>query len=180
MGTPSNVKVGPGIIYIAPVGSTEPTDLITAWDAAWVELGYTEAGHRFAYTPAYEPIDVAEELDPIRYESTGRQLSVGFSMAEMTARNLQIAFNGGTITPSGVAPNEIVTFEPPDLGAETRVAIGWESDDGNERWVYRKCLQTGTSEMARAKSPAKTVIAADFRLEVVSGTKPFLAILKVG
>lgn len=176
-GTPGNVKVGPGWLRIAPVGTDEPDDLTTAWDEAWVLLGYTEGGHRFAYTPSFDPIEVAEEIDPIRYEPSNRQLGVGFSMAEVTARNLQIAFNGGTITSVGT-PATHVTFEPPDLGEETRVAIGWEAANANERWVYRKCLQTGTSELPRAKAPAKTVIPADFRLEVVQGIKPFLAILK--
>lgn len=180
-GNPNQLRVGAGWLYIAPVGATEPTDLTTAWetvDPNWVALGYTQEGHRFAYTPSYDGIDVAEELDPVRYEPSGRELAVGFAMAEITARNLQIAFNGGTITPPGTGQTA-ATFEPPELGEETRVAIGWESVNAKERWVYRKALQTGTADIARRKSPTKATIPADFRLEVVQGAKPFKALIFV-
>lgn len=173
MPDPTKVKVGPGRLKVAPVGSTEPADLTSPWGAAWVDLGYTEEGHSFTATPSFEPVEVAEEIDPIRYEATGREMRVGFSLAEMTATNLSRALNGGTITTG----SGIVTFEPPDPGSEVRVALGWESKDGKERWVWRKCLQTGDIEIARRKAPDKALIPCEFMLEIVAGgLKPFKAI----
>lgn len=177
MGDPTKVRVGPGKLKIAPVGATEPTDLSTAWDAAWVDLGYTAEGHSFAATPTFEPVDVAEELDPIRYEATGREMRVEFALAEVTATNLSRALNGGTLVTSGTGAAQIVTFEPPDPGEETRVALGWESLDGEERWVWRKCLQTGDIEVARRKAPEKATVPCAFMLETVAGGgKPFKAL----
>lgn len=173
MGNPTAVRVGPGRLKIGAVGATEPVDLAAAWAAAWVDLGYTDEGHSFTSSPSFDPIEVAEEVDPISYEMTGREMRVEFACAELTALNLSRALNGGTIT-TGTG---IVTFEPPDPGDEVRVALGWESLDGKERWVWRKCMQTGDVEIARRKAPDKSTIPASFMCEIVAGgLKPFKAI----
>lgn len=173
MGNPTAVRVGPGLLRIAPLGTAEPTDLTAAWNAAFVLLGYTEEGHAFTQTPSFEPVEVAEEVDPVSYEMTGREMRVEFALAEMTALNMSRALNGGDIT-TGTG---IVTFEPPDPGEEVRVMLGWESLDGKERWVWRKCLQTGDVEVARRKAPAKATVPCSFMCEIVAGGgKPFKAI----
>lgn len=159
MGDPTNVRVGPGVLYIAPIGSTEPTDLATSWDAAWVELGYTEEGSSFSFENTFEDVMVAEELEPVEIMQTARNISVTFQAAELTADNLQTAMNGGTIT-TGTG---IVTFEPPAAGTFSYVMVGWESDDGLERWVFRKGVQTGNVEIARRKAPNKATIPMSFR-----------------
>ncbi len=171
---PTAVRLGPGILWIGPVGSTEPTTLSAAIDAAFTQIGYTEEGHAFTLSPSFDPVEVAEEVDPISYEPTSREMRIEFAMAQLTAKNLSAAFNGGDVT-TGTG---IVTFEPPDLGSEERVCIIWESLDGKERWVYRKCLQVGDVEIARRKAPDKATVPVSFMLEVVSGGgKPFKAIL---
>lgn len=176
-GDPTKIRVGPGRLLVAAVGSAEPADLTTPWGVPWIDLGYTEEGHSFTASPSFEPVEVAEEIDPIRYEPTGREMRVEFAMAEMTATNLSRALNGGTVT-TGAG---IVTFEPPEPGEEVRVALGWEAKDGKERWVWRKCLQTGDIEIARRKAPDKATIPASFMCEIVAGgAKPFKAIFDDG
>lgn len=173
MGDPTRVRLGPGKLKIAPLGTTEPTTLSAAWNASWLDIGYTEEGHAFTSSPSFDPVPVAEEIMPLQYAPTGQEMRVEFAMAEMGAKNLQTAFNGGTIT-TGTG---IVTFEPPALGSETRVMLGWEALDAKERWVFRKCLQTGDVEFARRKAPDKTTIPVSFMLEIVAGSSaPFKAI----
>jgi len=173
-GTPTNVRVGPGTLYIAPVGSDEPTDLTTAWDGAWVKVGYTHEGSTFGFDQTFEDIEVEEEYDAIDTLQTARALTVSFDAAELTATNLQRALNGGTIT-SGV---DIVTFEPPPAGQVTRLAIGWEADDAKERWVFRRCVQQGNVEIARRKAPDKAVVPMEFRVTVPDeGGAPFKVIM---
>lgn len=170
-----NVAVGPGTLYFGAVGATEPTDLTTAWSSAWIPVGYTTEGHAFSYTPSYEGIEVAEELLPIKQVATGAEMVVAFAAAEMTAANVQKALNGGTIT-TGTG---FVTFEPPAADAEpTRVAIGWEAADKSERWIWRKCLQTGGVEINRRKGTDYANLNMEFSVEVVSkAVKPFVAIM---
>lgn len=257
-GTAENVKLGPGYLYFGPVGAVEPTDLTTPWatvDPLWLPVGYTDEGSTFSYELSSDNVDVAEELDHLRVETTGRSGKVSFAMAELTARNVGYALNGGdvvtavrligtativastgvfttsvahslvvgdrvvlgtitgttgvtagttyyvktaptgttftlsataggpalTLTTDGSTASVsevlgLVTYEPPDLGAEVRRAIGFESEDHSERWVFRKCFQTGNVEIARQKAPNKSVIPVEFSLEVPTGARVFKAL----
>lgn len=176
-GNAAALGLGPGYLYFAPIGTTEPTDLVTAWatvSAAWVTVGYTEDGSDLSYNPATSPVDVAEELDHLQVVTTGRDSTVSFAMSQITATNLKLAFNGGVLT----VGTGIVTFEPPDLGTEVRTMIGWESEDHTERWVYRQCFQTGTIALGRKKGATNAAVAAQFALEKpASGARLFKAIL---
>lgn len=175
-GTPSAIALGPGILYIAPLGTTEPTDLVTAWtsvSASWVQLGYTDEGSEFSYKLDTDRVEVAEELDPIKIAVNSREIKVSFALAEITATNMKRAMNGGVIT----AGTGIVTFEPPDLGTEVRTMLGFESEDHQERWVYRQCFSNGEVTMARKKGSDKSTIATEFELEKPSGATPFKAIM---
>lgn len=178
MGNPNKVKVGPGLLYIAQLGTTEPTNLTTPWatvSANWLPIGYTEEGHEFSSEPSFEPIEVAEELVPIRYEEAAKNESLSFAAAELTVENLQRAFNGGVVT---TLSGTVVRYEPPALGSATRAMLGWESNDATERWIFRKCVQVGNVTIARRKSPDKALINMEFRLEVVGGgVKPWTAIM---
>src|SRR6266404_1129606 len=98
-GTPSALALGPGYLYIAELGTTEPTDLQTPWAsvaAAWKGPWYTEAGNTFHYTLAVAPVAVAEELDPIANPATGRTATLDFVFSEVTASNVMRAMNAPT------------------------------------------------------------------------------------
>lgn len=176
-GNASALGLGPGYLYIAPLGTSEPTDLSTAWasiSASWVSVGYTEDGNELNYNPSTSPVDVAEELDHIQVVTTGRDSTVRFAMSQITATNLKTAFNGGVLT----VGTGIVTFEPPDLGTEVRTMLGFESEDHTERWVYRQCFQTGTITLGRHKGANNASIAAEFSLEKpATGLRLFKAIM---
>lgn len=168
-GTPTAISLGgPGYLYAAVLGSTEPTNTVAAnlftdaWAAAWILLGYTEDGSEFSYAPSYENVDVAEELEAIDSAPTGREIKVMFQAAENTAKNYQRAMNGGTITVTGTGGTLLTKFEPPALGAESSIMLGWESEKHDERWVFRQCKQTGTINTARKKGAAKALIPMEF------------------
>src|SRR3546814_14218097 len=127
MGDPTAVRIGPGILKSAPLGSTEPTDLATAWDAAFIDLGYTEEGSSFVFENTFEDVMVAEELEPVEILQKPRQITVNFAAAELTATNIQRAFNGGAV----VTGTGIVTFAPPAAGPYTPVRSD-ERRVGNE------------------------------------------------
>jgi hypothetical protein len=189
-GDPSTLALGPGYLYVSPLGSTEPFDLTTPWedvDPGWILLGYTETGSEFNYALATGEVSVAEELDPVFVTTTGRTSSVTINMAQITASHLALAMNGGSfaITVGGDpaypnSPASVVIVEPPNLGSEQRVMIGWEAEDHTERWIYRQCFQTGTAKLARAKGNTPTTIATTFSLEKPStGLKLFAAIMNI-
>jgi hypothetical protein len=171
VGTPAAVKVGPGLLYVAAIGTTEPTSGSAALPSAWVAVGYTDNGSMFNSDTTYEDIEVEEELEPIRTTATKRVTTIEFEMAEINAKNLAIAYNGGTI---GSPSAGFVTFEPPALGTENRLMMVWQSDDHQEQLLCRKVIQAGAVGIPRRKAPDKAVIPVSFRLEVPSdGSKPF-------
>lgn len=173
MGNPNAISLGPGKLKYALLGSPEPTDLVSAWPGAYVDLGYTHEGSDFSYELETENVEVEEELDPLRVVPTGRVIQVKFVLAEITATNLKRALNGGTI----VSGSGYVTFEPPAIGSEQRAMYGWESDDGQERWVFRQCFSGGTVEMSRRKGADKAGIAFELTAEKPAGVQPFKVIM---
>lgn len=168
-GTAANVTLGAGTLYVAPLASAEPVDLASPWDAAWRKVGYTEAGHTFDSALTVQDVLVAEELDPIKQATVSRKTSIKFALAEVTAKNLKLALNGGTTT----AGSGIVTYVPGSVGTEVRTMIGWQSLDGLERLVCRQCIQSGGIAVKRAKAPAIASFTCDFGLEIpVNGSNP--------
>lgn len=173
MGNPLAVRVGPGVLRIAALGTTEPSDLATAWDNAWAELGYTSEGSNFVFDQTFDNVEVAEELDPVAVIQTARQATVNFALAEITADNLDRAFNGGTIDDG---TGGLITFEPPAVGEYKYVMLGWEADDGLERWIFRKALQVGNVDIPRKKGAEKAVIPCSFRCVKPASAAAFKAI----
>lgn len=168
MGNPDLVALGPGILYTAPIGTTEPTAL-GVWPSGWVQMGYTHEGNAFSYELNTEMIEVAEELEPVDIVPVGRTIKVAWALAEITAKNLSYALNGGTIaTPTG-----LVTFEPPDTVSMTKRMYGWQADDNEELWIYRKCFNQGTIEVPRRKGADKAVIPFEIMLMKPLGVAPF-------
>lgn len=176
-GNPTNIALGPGLLYVAPLGSALPASLDDTWPVAWTLLGYTNDGSSQSYAPAYDDVTVAEELEVIDASPTGRTISVSFTLAELTNKNLRIAFNGGTITSVPVAGAVLrahTTFEPPDLGVELHTMLGFQSEDTLERIVWRDTKQVGTVETARRKGADKAGIPAEFRAFKPANAKSFI------
>jgi hypothetical protein len=166
MGTGTNVLLGMGTVYVAAIGTTEPVSA-SASVSSFRDVGYTDGGAVFSYELTSEKIEVDQEFDPIRWETTARNASIAFPMAEATRQNLALALNAGA-----AAANDATSFEPPDPGDEVRVMIVFDPDDGG-RWIFRQCIQAGNLEIARRKAPAKALLPVTFRLEKPAGAAPF-------
>jgi hypothetical protein len=171
-GNPNQISLGPGLLKVAPLLSAEPTDLATAWPAAWTDLGYTFEGSEFSNQLNTAPVEVAEELYPLVVVPTGIVTQVRFVLAQITAQNLARACNGGTITTG----SGFVLFDPPAPGSPVRYMYGWQSDDGQERWIFRQCLNGGTSSMTRRKGADKAGIGFELNLEKPASVQPFRVI----
>jgi hypothetical protein len=169
-----NISLGPGTLYVAQVGSTEPTDVTTALNAAWKEVGYTAEGSEISIDMSTDPVDVAEEIDPVFSVIGGRTVSVKFAMVENTARNLTIAMNGGTLTTTA----GVTKYEPPAPGSATRVALLFQSEDSQERWIFRQCFQSGSVAIGRRKGADKATIPVEMRAEKVTGKTSFTVLFK--
>lgn len=161
-GNPQNVDLGPGRLYVAPITEPDPTSCSAALPSAWVPIGYTEDGTSFEWNTTSQAVEVAEELEAIGHEITGRTTKVTLSMAEATARNLALATGAGLTVTAGTA----VTLDPPDAGSITAVKLVWDSDESpsalNRRYIFRKCTPSGATTIANKKAPQKRLIAVAF------------------
>lgn len=190
--TPSaqRIQVGPGTLYAAPIGTTEPTAVSGAWPAGWVELGYTDKGNDRSWKPTVQEVTVDEEIWPVRNTITEYAATVMFSLAENTAQNAMLALNAGIgssqlTAVTGVNPDGSIWVEPPTPGSEQRIMLGWDllpkgaTSPGNTgyvlgRSIYRQCLQTGELKMSRQKGNQKALITITFALEFPATTlQPF-------
>lgn len=165
--TPILKTIGPGTLLAAALGTAEPAATLPfpAWPAGWYKLGYTDAGSTFSYDIKTDGVEVAEELEEVFTVTTGRSGKVEFASAEPTQFNLRMAMNGGVSTIVDPATGGAVVFEPPDLGTEVRIMLGFEAESGGERFIWRQCFQTGSVDMARRKGSTKTLIPMSFAVE---------------
>lgn len=165
----SQVQAGPGLLYVAPIGTAEPTSATGTLDPAFRQVGYTKEGTTIKYTITSSKIEVAEEFDPVRYQTTAREGSVEFALAQASISNLVLALNQGV-----VANDNALSVEPPAVGAEVRVMIVLDTELG-ARWVFRQCLNASDLSIARKKAPDYATISCQFMLEKPTGKQPFIA-----
>ncbi len=136
---------GPGI-WMAPVGTTAPTDATTALAADWSTLGYlSEDGVTLSQSTNSEDIYPWQGRSPVRTMITERNLAMEFSMFEFNEQNLQLYFGmeqasqgtGDTWSLNVVsnAPAQIYSFviDVADLDVKVRYYIprGSLSDAGD-------------------------------------------------
>lgn len=173
------IALGPGFLYWAPLLSAVPANTVVGskftdtWPGAWLLFGATDDGSEFSYKPATDDVEVAEYYDPVAVVSTGREISIVFDLAQIHATNFKRVLNGGTISTSGAGTTLLSTYDPPEVGAEVRAMVGWESQDSTERLVMFQCFQTGDVKISRKKGAAKATLPTEFRAEKPSGNPPF-------
>lgn len=162
-GNPTNVKLGPGKLYYAPLGTAEPTLGSAALPSTWNAVGYTESGSEIQIAMEDQDIEVAEELDPIDNYVVKRTATLVVEAAEVTKKNLT-AFTGGGAS----ATNNGTAFELTDPASIVGVMVVWDSEDTptitNRRILMRKVKPGGSLNLARAKAPKKATLPVALKI----------------
>jgi hypothetical protein len=168
-----NIMQDPGFLYLAPTTTTFPSGVATASkfsdspSVTFVEVGATEDGTKFKYSPSIEAVTVAEFLDPILWRTVSREGSMAFNLADFTLQQLKRAMNGGAIATVGGATTTLVSeYTPPTLGAEVRQALMWESQDSTMRIFFYKVINVADVEASFQKAPTYASWPCEFRMEV--------------
>jgi hypothetical protein len=87
-----------GAVYIAPSGTTGPTDATTALAATWKSVGYiSEDGVKEANDIESDEIKAWQNSDIVRKTITKQETSYGFTMIETNATSIGL-FYGKAIT----------------------------------------------------------------------------------
>lgn len=103
----TNVRVGvTGAVYVAPSGSTAPTDATTALDGAFVDLGYIhEDGVTESHDTDTNDIRAWQNGDIVRKVQTSHDLTYSFTMLETNAATLEEFY--GDFTDGGVGADSV-------------------------------------------------------------------------
>jgi hypothetical protein len=137
---------GDGTIYVAPLSTASPAIGASAWDPAWINLGYANPdGVQFTDTRTLQIVDVWQLFYPARRIVTARDFTVGFKLAQWDKDTVPLAFGGGSVTVSGTGHR----YTPPDPATIDTRALGVEWLDGTKlyRFVMPKCFVTTLAQV---------------------------------
>jgi hypothetical protein len=165
----TQVVIGTGTLYIAPLATVFPVDPTVAPAVAWEDIGYSEEGWAFMVDRTFEDIPVAEEFDPVKVLMTARVLSLQGVAVQVTLEALQTAMAGGTITtiPGPPAYKKYVPPLPTDAPTEKAVLLRVDAPTGagKKRDIQApRALSVGALEIAHKKAPDKRALAMELRL----------------
>ena len=171
-GTTSNIQLGPGRLWVAPVGTTAPVSASAALDTAFWALGYTEDGTTVDIDITMEGIEVAEEIDPVLFATSARSVKFTMALAEVTRKRMALALALGTAYVDNAAALAMPSADTAPVG----MALVWDSnetatgDATNRRWYVPKVLPMGTISVARQKSPNKSTLPLELNAVLVTGS----------
>lgn len=109
----TQILSGPGVLYVAPLGSTLPVvdatgEYPVVWPVAWRAVGYTDSGIDIVYTPSLKTINVDEEASPVGDILTTEKFEIKATLAEATLENLQQAISASTYTDDSAAHSALL------------------------------------------------------------------------
>ena len=165
-----------GAVYVAPVGTTGPSDIETALDAAFVSghLGYvSEDGVEI--TPGMDMAEIPawQSFYAVRRIVTGRSMEIGFSLLQWNQESIKLAFGGGSFATTA-GPPAYYTYTPPapeDLDYRALV-IAWEDDTKSYRLHIPKALVTDAGSLSLTRTDA-AALDLTFSLVATDGSNPY-------
>jgi hypothetical protein len=168
-------SAGPGVIYMAPLGTAVPTIAVTGGkfthtlDPAWVPVGATDSGISFSFSRETTEVKVAERLKPIRKVTTSSAESISFAFAQFNDKNWKYAQNGGTWTTTGSGATGHSKYSPAALGDEVRSMLLWVNQTEDIMFIAYQVFQTGSLSLGFSTTGEKTVLECEFTIEEVAG-----------
>jgi hypothetical protein len=166
------LSFGAGWLYWSLGGIALPTNTVAGSvftdvpnPANWGLLGVTRSGHEMTVDLSVDAVEAAEYLPPLTNVTTGRTVTVSCDMMQIHKTNFQLAFNGGTATPTGSGATLLTTVKLPTVGQERRVQLLWEATDSTERWSALSAFQTGSVTISRSKGADNASLPVEFTLE---------------
>jgi hypothetical protein len=166
---------GTGAIWLAPVGSTLPTDSTTALDAAYHNLGYAKTG--FTVTPSLKttPVMGWQSTQILRLINTELSRKYGFELQQTNIDTAALAW-GGTVVP-GTAGVYSITIPSAVTTMEHSLVIDWSDGTDNQRLVLPRAAVL-TLPVIKGDRTAETTYAVEFQ-ELIPATGDSLYIYGV-
>lgn len=170
---------GPGALFFATLGgAAAPTNTVVgsvftdSWPAGWNLLGITTEGHTLTVDLNADAVEAAEYVDALLNVITGRTITAAIELMQINLTNFKRTFNGGTLTTSGAGTTLLSTYTLPNIGAEVRCQLGWESNDNTERWWAMSAFNTGSVGIQRKKGADVATLPVTYTMEPDASSQP--------
>jgi hypothetical protein len=170
-----------GAVSVAPVGTDGPTDITTALDEDFIDLGYvSEDGVEITPGIDMSEINGWQSFYAIRRLVTSRSLEVGFSLLQWNAESIKLAFGGGDVVeeqaPSAGPPPTpgLYVYSPPDPAEidYRALVIDWSDGSKGYRLHIPKAVVTDTGALSLNRTDAAG-LQLTFALQATDGADPF-------
>lgn len=176
----ANFVLGPAQLYVAPFGTSEPTNPYDAPSASWVNVGGTDGGVSIEFDQTVTNLACDQVLLPVGGRVTDEQVIVTATLSEITLANIIASLAGAatTATATGVSGN-MSTLTPTTTTSATQpsyVALlidGWAprgastNNPKNRRFIVRKTLPQPKTQLMFDKK-TQQAIATTFNAYYVS------------
>ena len=123
-----------GDVFVAPVGTTAPTDPTSSFSGSWTKIGLiSENGVTVTDTKTMVIVPAWQLFYPARRIISARDFTASFALRQWSGTAIKFAFGGGTIAGNKYTP------AAPDFIDERAMGVDWA--DGSKH--YRLILPRG-------------------------------------
>jgi hypothetical protein len=170
----SQIIAGPGLIYVAPVGTAQPSlaSQPVTFPNPWFAVGYTDAGIDLVYTPTIKEIYVDEEAAVVLDILEKEKFVVQAHLAESDLENLSLGISACTYAYPTISVGSLpVTY--------VAVGVTGPAPNGNTRVVLMQKAITTVAVSMKITRKDKQVIPVSWDARKLSGQN-LLTITDVG
>lgn len=101
---------GTGAFWKAPLGTVLPADSTTAWNAAFVNLGYADDGFEMSQDKKVQPVTAWQTIEPVRLITTALTRSFKFELLQTNKATLALAWGGTIVALAGTPVGGAITI----------------------------------------------------------------------
>ncbi len=147
---------GSGALWRAPAGTTLPTDSVTAWGAAFKNLGYaTDTGFAIKQALSTSPIKGWQSIEQLRLVTTDLIRTLLFELEQTNADTLALAWGGATITPTTGGAYSLELSSSSEV-FESIIGIDWNDGTTSQRLIVQRAALTMLPEIKFTRTGAVT------------------------
>jgi hypothetical protein len=116
---------GSGKLFVAPLGTTLPTDLSTALNAAFIDTGFvSKEGMTLSFAKTKEPVNVWQQFEAVRYVVQESSAQISGVLRQWDQHTIPLAFGGGAITEPTTGIFKYTPAAPEEID-ERAIVLEW-------------------------------------------------------
>jgi hypothetical protein len=156
--SPFDTVVGPGSIWVAPVGTSFPVVDLATPAAAWTSLGETDGGCEFTAKRTVKKHVTDQSFAPKKTTVLTKEIELGFTLAQVTLERLAYVLDGQAVTSVAAVPGVSAGYKSitlsslatlPQYAMLIRVPSPYQ--DGYLQFEFPKVSPSGDQKMSYKK-----------------------------